>query len=397
MKKPLLATAIVAALATAPVAQSAELRIGFINTLTGGAAIIGKHQVNGWNLGLAHEGWNKNGDKLGGVPTKIWIADDARKPDVGRRAATKMMRSNKVHIVAGMIWSNILAAVSRPVTRNKTILMSTNAGWAGLAGRKCSRYFISSSWNNDQTPEAMGRLMREEGLKSVYLLSPNYQAGKDMLAGFKRFYRGGKVVGTTLFKLGQRDYQADISKIRAAKPQALFVFAPGGMGIAFMKQWAASGAGKSIRLYTVFTVDNLTINPIGNAALGSFHTNYWDPDSKNAANQKFIKSYVARHKRLPSHFAAQAYDAPRLIAAAVRKVGGRVDNKLALVKAMRKVKYDSIRGPYRYNVNGIPIQNFYKRAVVPGPAGKAIIRTQGIVFSDHKDAYWRKCPARERH
>ena len=396
MKRTLLAATAAVSILAAPSANAEELRIGFINTLTGGAAVIGKHQVNGWNLGLEHQGWTKNGDKLGGVPTRIWIKDDQRKPDVGVRAAQDFMRSNKVHIIAGIIWSNILMAVQRPVTRSKVILMSTNAGAAPMAGRTCSKYFISTSWNNDQTPEAMGQLMREEGLKSVFLLSPNYQAGKDMLSGFKRFYRGGKVVGQILFKLGQRDYQADLSKIRAAKPEALFVFAPGGMGIAFMKQWAASGLGKEVKLYTVFTVDNLTLRPIGAAAVGSFHTNYWDPDSKNAANQKFIKAYLAKYKSMPSHFAAQSYDAPALIASGVKAVRGKVSNTLALMKAMRKADYASIRGPYKYNWNGIPIQNFYHREVITGSDGKPAIVTRGVVFANHKDAYYKKCKPANR-
>ena len=333
-------------IAGAQAVQAQELRIGFINTLSGGGAILGKHQINGWMLGMEHEGWRKNGDKLGGVPTQLFVGDDQRKVDVGLRVARKMLRSDRVHIVAGVVWSNILAAVQRPVTRAKRIMISTNAGWSGMAGKSCSRYFISTSWNNDQTPEAMGKLLSDEGIKRVFLLSANYQAGKDMLTGFRRFYKGGKVIGQILYKLGTRDFQAEISRARAAKPEAVFVFAPGGMGIAFMKQWAASGAGKDIKLYTVFTVDWLTLGPIGKAAVGSYHTNYWAADDKNAANQKFWKSYIAKHKKPPSHFAAQSYDAPRLIAAALRKNGGFDGNTLKLSKTMRKVKLcDSIRGP----------------------------------------------------
>ncbi len=379
-------------------AELKELRIGFLNTLTGGAAIIGKHQVNGFKLGLEHQGWTKDGDNLGGVPTKVLYGDDQLKPDAGRRVVDKWLKSDQVHIVAGNIWSHVLMAISRPVIRSKRILLSTNAGASPMAGKSCSPYFISTSWQNDQTPESMGQLMSKEGLKSVYLMAPNYQAGKDMLAGFKRYYKGGKVVGQSLFKVGESDYQADISKAKAAKPQALFIFAPGGMGIAFMKQWAASGAGKDIKLYTVFTVDWLTLPAIKEAAIGSFHTNYWDPNSSNPTNQKFVKDYVAKFGAMPSHFAAQSYDAPGLIAAGLKQAGKQVSDKnlLPLAKAMRRVEYASARGPYKYNVNGMPIQNFYHRAVVAGADGKPTIKTIGPVFTNQKDSYWTKCPKSRR-
>jgi len=285
--------------------------------------------------------------------------------------------------------------VRNPVVGNKAILMSTNAGSSRLAGVACSKYFISTSWQNDQTPEAMGQLMREEKLDDVFLMSANYQAGKDMMAGFRRYYKG-KIKGQILYKLGNRDFQSELTRVRAAQPTALFIFAPGPMGVAFMKQWAASGLGKSIKLYTVFTVDNFMLLPIGNAAIGSFHTNYWDPDSKNPTNVKFIADYKAAYGRLPSHFAAQAYDAPALIASAVQATGGKVSDTLALKKAMLKANYDSIRGKYTYNYNGMPIQTFYKREVVAGAGGKPMIQTTGIVFSNHADSYAKRCKRSER-
>jgi branched-chain amino acid transport system substrate-binding protein len=397
MKKSLILGCAAIALAAGP-ANGAELRIGFVTTTSGGAAIIGKQMVNAWKLGLEHEGWTKDGDKLGGVPTKVFYGDDQRKADVGRRVVTRMIRSDKVHLIAGIIWSNVLMAVQRPVIRAKKGLVITNAGAAPMAGKQCSPYFISTSWNNDQPAEAMGKLMSDEGVKTVFVLAPNYQAGKDMLSGFKRTYKG-KIVGQTLFKLGQRDYQAEISKARAAKADAVYIFAPGGMGISFVKQWNSSGANKAMKLYSVFVVDNLTLPAIGEAALGTYHTNYWDVTSDNPVNQKFIKDYSAKYGALPSHYAAQTYDAPRLIAAAVRKINGKINDRdsLNLMKAMRKVEFPSVRGPFKYNVNGIPIQNFYKREVVKGPDGKPMIKTTGVVVKNDKDSYWQQCPKSRRY
>jgi branched-chain amino acid transport system substrate-binding protein len=344
-------------------------------------------------LGFESVGWKKDGDKLAGVPTKLIVVDDQRKPDVGLRVTRKLLRSDKVHIVSGVIWSNVLMTVQRPVTRAKRVLISTNAGPAPLAGRKCSPYFVSTSWQNDGNHEAAGQLITDDKIKKLYILSANYQAGKDAAAGVKRFYKGGKIVGQTLYKLGQTDFQAEISKVKAAKPEAVWIFAPGGMGIAFMKQWAASGAGKDIKLYSSFTVDNATLPAIGAAAIGTYHPNYWSADLKNAANEKFVKDYTAKYGKTPSHFAAQSYDMPRLIAAALKKMGGFDENNLrALAKAMRTTDYDSVRGPYSYNVNGFPIENFYKRVVVKGDNGKPMIKLAGTVFKDHKDVYYSKCP-----
>jgi branched-chain amino acid transport system substrate-binding protein len=219
-----------------------------------------------------------------------------------------------------------------------------------------------------------------------------------MLAGFERYYKG-KVAGRILYKTGQTDFQADITRIRAANPPAVFTFSPGGMGIAFLKQWAASGVGKDVKLYSVFTVDYATLPAIGDAAIGTYHTSFWSPDSKDPVNQRFVKDYRAKYGAMPPQYAAQSYDAARLIAAAVRNLDGKIDeaDMLPLVRAMRKVPFPSIRGDFKYNVNGVPIQNFYKREVVKGDDGKPMIRTAGTVFEKHKDSYWEKCPQNRRH
>ena len=402
MKSSVMRVAAVAALTagsmTGPVISSAQaenFRIGFLNTLSGGAAILGKSQLAGWTLGLEQEGWKKNGDKLGGVPTDIWIGDDQRKVDVGLRVVRRWMKSEKVHMVAGVIWSNILAAVQQPVVRSGRIMLSTNAGWSGMAGTKCSPYFISSSFQNDEAAEAMGQLMNKEGLKSVYLMAPNYQAGKDMLTGFRRSYKGGKVKGQILFKLGARDFQAELSRVRASKPEAVFIFVPGGMGIAFMKQWAASGIGKEIKLYTNYAVDNLTIKPIGKAAVGTFHTLHWGPNMDNARNKEFIKGFVAKYKRLPDMFALQGYDGARLVADGLRTFGFNGKRLDRLVAGMRHQGMNSVRGKLAYNVNGFLIQPWYKRVVQLNAKGVPEIKsTDRVTFK--KDSYWQKCPKRNR-
>ncbi len=389
-----LALPVLAMFATAACAQ--ELRIGYISTMTGGGAAIGTHQVNGWKIGLEHEGWSKDGDKLGGVPTRIFYADDQQKPDTAVTAVEKFLKQDRVQLVAGVIWSNVLLAVQKQIFEAKVGLISTNAGASPMAGELCNPLFISTSWNSDQPAEALGVLMSKDKIDSLYLMAPNYQAGRDIIAGLLRTLKGANVLGQTLFKLGESDFQADISRIRASKPAALFVFAPGAMGPAFVKQWAASGAGKEIKLYSVHTIDWLTLPAVGEAAFGSFEAIQWSPDLDNETSKRFVKDYVAKFGHMPSNYAAQAYDAPRLIAAAVRARSGNVDDVAALMRAMRKQSYPSARGTYAYNVNGIPIQNFYKVEVIKDAQGKPTIVNRGTVIENHKDSYWEKCPADKR-
>ena len=379
------AAALLAA-AAAP-ASAAEVRIGFLNVFSGGLAIVGKHAKDGFELGLDHLG-----RKLGGNDVEVIYGDTQRKPDVGRQLVDKMLKRDRVHFVVGITLSNVLAAVQKPVVRSRTILVSTNAGWSGMAGKHCSAYFFSTSWNNDQISEAMGQLMNGEGIDNVFLIAANYQAGKDMLTGFERLYKR-KIAGRILYRLGQRDYQAEISQIRAAGPSALFGFVPGPMGVAFVKQYRASGLDKQVPLYLVLSVDHLTLPGHGKAAIGTFHTNYWDVSSDRPDNRRFIEDYVKKYGYHPSSLAAQNYDAPFLIDAGLRAVGGDPEKTAGMIRAMEKVAYLPSRGKFRYNRNHVPIQNFYKREVVADADGNPEIVTRGVVLEDHADAYVDQCPA----
>ena len=383
---PLAVVYALAAIVGAPTASAQEVRVGFLNTFTGGGAVIGEEMKKAWELALEHLG-----NKFGGLTAVTIYADDQFKPDAGIAVVEKLLQQDKVHFVAGPIWSNVMVAIKDRVLNSNAILISTNAGPSQLAGKDCSPYFFSTSWQGDQVPEAMGELMNSEKLADVLLMAPNYQAGKDVLAGFERFYKG-KVSDRILFKIGTADFQAEFASIRAKKPGGVFVFAPGAMGTAFMKQWSASGLGKDIKLYTVFVINHINLPPIGDAALGSYFADYWNHESDAPANQRFIKGFMAKHNAHPSHFAGQAYDAAFLIDSGVRGAKGVGDRK-ALALALRKADYDSIRGKFTFNINGFPIQDYYKFSVVKGPDGAPRIKTEGVVFKQHKDAYSADCKA----
>src|SRR5687768_7384789 len=292
--------------AAGPVAAE-TVKIGFITTLSGPQGIIGEHMKNSVELALDHLG-----RKVGGLEVEVIYGDDQVKPDVGKQLADEMLKKHRVNFVSGIIWSNVMLAVAPTVTGAGTIMVGTNAGPHELSGKMCHELYFTTSWQNDQTPEAMGKYMQDQGLGDVYAMAPNYAAGKDMISGFKRYYKG-KIVGEVYTKLGQQDYQAEISQLRAAAPKAVFVFYPGDMGIQFLKQYAQAGLRDQIPLYSVYTVDEISLPAVKDAALGNFETRYWSPDLKNEANQRYVSDFKKKFGYTPSFYGAQSYDGILLI------------------------------------------------------------------------------------
>ena len=388
MFKSVSAGLISAALAFAtPALAQQKVKIGFITTLSGAVGAIGVDMKNSVELALSHLD-----HKVGGLPVEVIYGDDQFKPDVGVQVADEMLKKHQVNFVAGIIWSNIMLAVAPRVTAAGTMMVGTNAGPHQLAGELCNERFFTTSWQNDETPEAMGKYMQDAGLNDVYLMAPNYPAGKDMLTGFKRYFKG-RVVDEVYTRLGQTDYQAEISQLRSKKPKALMVFYPGGMGIQFMKQYSEAGLRGDIPLYSVFTLDELSLPAVKHAGLGQYETRYWSPDLKNPANEKFVGDYKKKYGKLPSFYGAQSYDGILLIDSAVKAVKGNLKDQKGMIAAMRKANFNSTRGKFTYNQNHVPIQNFYllKAVAGPTPGGDPVMEIQKTVFTNHKDAYSKDC------
>lgn len=383
--KRILATALAFCLMTGSALAANSVKIGFITTLSGPAGIIGKHMKDAADLAL-----KELHGRIGGLKAEIIYGDDQFKPDVGRQVAEAMLKRNQVNFITGIIWSNVLLAIRQPVLSSGTILISANAGPHELAGALCAPNFFSTSWQNDETPEAMGQYMTEHKITDVYLMAPNYAAGHDMITGFKRYFKG-KVAAEVYTNLGQSDYQAEISNIRAAKPKAVFVFLPGGMGIQFVKQYAQSGLRDQIPLYSVFTADETTLPAIGDAAAGNYEAGFWNYDLDNPANKKFVSDFRKTYGYIPSYYAAQSYDAIMLIDSAVRAVHGNLKDKKGIIAALDKARFASVRGPFEYNVNHFPIENFYLFKIVKDAQGAYVRKTEGVIFRDHKDAYYTEC------
>ena len=384
MKKYLTAMAALLLLA-APAGAADNGKIGFITTLSGPAGIIGKHMKDASELSLS-----MLGGKLGGVPAQIIYGDDQQKPDIGRQVADEMLTRDKVDFLSGIIWSNVMLAIYQPAIQSGVMLISANAGPHEIAGEKCAPNFFSASWQNDQTPEAMGKFMDDQKMSEVYLIAPDYAAGRDMMSGFKRFFKG-KVTAETYAKFGQSDYQVEISQIRDANPKAVFAFLPGGMGIQFVKQYAQAGMREKIPLYSAFTVDETTLPAIGDAADGNYEVGFWSPDLDNPRNEEFVGAFRQKYNYWPSFYAAQSFDAVAMIDRAVAAVKGDLADKKGMIAALEKADFPSVRGKFKYNTNHFPIENFYLLRIAKYHDGTFVRRIQKTVFADHADAYAGEC------
>jgi branched-chain amino acid transport system substrate-binding protein len=368
-------------------AQQKTVKIGFISTFSGPTAVIGNDMRNSFELALDHLG-----RKMGGLPVEVIYEDDQLRPETGKQKTEKLIQSDKVDFVTGYIWSNVLLASLKPVVDSQTFLISANAGPSQIAGELCSPFFFSTSWNNDQTPQAMGEYMNQKGVKTAYLIGPNYAAGRDMLEGVASTFKG-QVIGRDLTKWpDQLDFSAELSKARAARPDAIFVFYPGAAGVQFLTQYAQSGLKGQIPLYTAFTVDAITLPLQKELALGVPGAQQWVNDLPNEANKKFVADFRAKHKTYPSFYGAQSYDAANLINSAVVAVKGDLSKKDEMRNEMRKANYKSVRGPYKYGNNHFPIQNFYLQDVVKDSEGNLTLKTVATIVKDSQDKHHTKCP-----
>ena len=386
MKRLLMGTAALVALGVAPAEAQQPVKIGFISTFSGPTAVIGNDMRNSFELALDHLG-----RKMGGKPVEVIYEDDQQKPEVGVQKSQKLVESDKVDFVIGYIWSNVLLASLKPVVDSQTFLISANAGPSQIAGEQCSPYFFSTSWQNDQTPQAMGTYMTQKGVKTAFLIGPNYAAGKDMLTGVRTTFKG-QVIGEELTKWpDQLDFSTELSKVRAAKPEAVFVFYPGAAGVQFLTQYAQSGLKGQIPLYTAFTVDAITLPLQKDLALGVPGAQEWVNDLPNDANKKFVADFRSKHKNYPSFYGAQSYDAANFVNSAVVAVNGDLTKKDAMRAEMRKANYASVRGPYKYGNNHFPIQNFYLQDVVKDAEGNLTLKTVATIVKDSQDQFHDKC------
>jgi branched-chain amino acid transport system substrate-binding protein len=386
MKKlPVMLAAVAALGLVSQAAAQDKLKIGILTTLSGPPAALGTQQRNGFQLAI-----KTLGGKLGGRDVDLMVQDDELKPDVAVGKAKAFVERDKVDFVVGPIFSNILAAIMKPVTDGGAILLSPNAGTSSFAGKECNANLFVTSYQNDQNHEVLGKFAQDKGIKKAFIMAPNYQAGKDALAGFKRYFKG-EVVDEVYVPLNQLDYSAELSKIAAAAPEAIFVFLPGGMGVNFVKQFRQAGLADKITFLSAFTVDESTLPAQQDAALGMFGGTNWAPNLDNPQNKEFVAAYEKEYNAVPGGYAAQAYDTALLIDSALKATGGKTDNKDVLRAALMKADFKSLRGAFKFNTNHYPIQDFYLVKVAKRADGKFQTEIAQKVFTDYTDPYVKDC------
>src|SRR5574343_468473 len=364
----------------AAVQAADKVKVGLLSTLSGPGAGLGVDIRDGFQLGLKHAG-----GKFGGLPVELITADDQQNPEVAKQTSDRLIKRDKVDFMTGIVFSNLMLAVGPSVFESKTPYISANAGPSQYAGEQCNPYFFNVAWQNDNLHEAVGKTVMDKGFKNVVIVTPNYPGGKDAVSGFKRYYKG-KVAEEVYTKLGQLDYAAELAQIRALKPDALFFFLPGGMGINFVKQFVAAGLSRDTQLFAPgFSADEDVIKAVGSSMMGMFNSSHWAHDMDNAENKRFVFDFQKEYGRLPSLYASQGYDAALMMDGAVRDVKGKVEDKAALQKALETKRFKSVRGEFKFNTNHYPVQNYYLRAIGKDTQGRITNTTMGTIFTNRSE------------
>jgi len=367
------------------VAAQTPIKIGFMAELSGPQGALGQDQYDAFMLVV-----DQNGGKLGGVPVQVLKEDSQLKPEVATQIVDKLIEKEKVPIITGITFSNVMMAVHKKITEKEVFLIGSNSGPAPIAGAQCSAYSFITSWQNDSQAEVVGKYATDKGYKRVIGMAPNYQAGKDFVAGFKRFFKG-EVIDEIYTPLNQPDFSAELAQVAAKNPDAIYVFYPGGLGVNFVRQYKQAGLAGKVPLLSTSTTDGSTLPAQKEDALGVISGTFWGPDFNNPVSLKFVDDFERKHNRIPSQYAAQSYDAALLLDSAIGKVKGNVADKKAFMAALKAADFKSLRGNFKFNNNGFPIQDLYVFEVAKDAKGRVSLKTISAPLKDHQDAYHTQC------
>jgi branched-chain amino acid transport system substrate-binding protein len=390
MTKKLNPALLALALACTVQTANADVKVGFLATLSGPSADVGRDQFDGFSLAL-----EQLGGKLGGVPATVIKEDDQQKPEAALSGLSKLLERDKVDVVTGLTFANVLMALQAKIAATDVPFLGSVAGPSAVAGAQCKPNLFVTSWQSDVPAEAVGKYLTDKGIKRISTLTPNFVGGKDKIAGLKRFFKG-EIVEEIYTPLNQLDFSAELTKVTTAKPEAVFAFYPGGMGVTFVRQYQQAGLLGKVPLYTTNTIEGSSLDAMGAAAIGAVVADTWSPGSPTPESRQFVAEFQKKYGRSPSAYAAFSYDAALALDAAVGAVKGEVSNRKALTKAIASAPFKSVRGTFRFGNNNFPVQNYHvfevvKAATTGKPEFKVLAEN---VLKSHSDAYASQCQAR---
>jgi branched-chain amino acid transport system substrate-binding protein len=365
MNKPRLRlAALAAALLAVGLAQaqpsSAKLKVGLMLPYTGTYAALGTAIENGFRLHVQEQG-----GKLGGREIEFVKVDDESDPAKATDNVNKLIKRDNVDVLVGTVHSGVAMAMAKVAKDTGTLLIVPNAGADAVTGPMCAPNIFRSSFSNWQPGYAMGEVVAKKGHKKVVTITWKYAAGDESVRGFKEAFEksGGQVVKELSLPFPGVEFQALLTEIAAAKPDAVYTFFAGGGAVKFVKDYAAAGLKKTIPLYGAGFLTDGTLEAQGADAEGLLTTLHYADALNTPRDNAFRLSYAKAYKLQPDVYAVQGYDAAQMLAVGLNAVKGDLSKKEAFAAAVQKARIDSPRGPFAVSKAHNPVQDIYLRQV----------------------------------
>ena len=337
-----------------------KLKVGLMLPYTGTYAALGNAIENGFRLHVAEQG-----GKLGGREVEYVKVDDESDPSKATDNVNKLVKRDNVDVLVGSVHSGVAMAMAKVAKDTGTILIVPNAGADAVTGAMCAPNIFRSSFSNWQPGYAMGEIVAKRGHKKVVTITWKYAAGDESVKGFKESFEkgGGTVVKELNLPFPNVEFQALLTEIAAAKPDAVYTFFAGGGAVKFVKDYAAAGLKKAIPLYASGFLTDGTLDAQGADGKGLMTVLHYADSLNTPRDNAFRLAYAKTYKLQPDVYAVQGYDAAQILGIGMAAVKGDLSKKGEFTSAVEKAKIDSPRGVFTLSKAHNPVQDFYLRQV----------------------------------
>lgn len=361
------------------------VKLGIVTSLTGQNSAAARDLIDGVKLGIKR----LNG-QIAGMKTELSTADDQEKPEIAREEAARMVESKGVEFLTGPITTNLVKSVIQPVTDAGGFFLSTGAGPSAMAGKDCEPNFFVTTFENVTYGEVTGQAANDLGLKNIALLQWNSPGARDLANGFKKQFKG--TVDLEIYTPpSQLDFAGEIGKLRTVHPDGYYFFFPSQLLANFMKQLNQFDVGKDMKgLSYYISIDPVMLQQLGDIVFGQYITTYYSTSLDNPANKDFVDDFKKEYGNGPGLYAAHGYDLVTLLDHALKTVRGRLNDRDAVRKALEAVKFESVRGSFKFNTNHFPIENFYLTQIVRAPDGSLTYKVLKT-YPNKADSFAAKC------